>query len=170
MFCSFLANCPVSSKMQSCSPKCKDDTECFGQKCCPNICNTKSCTQPNQQSGANNGYKGSSCKLCALYKKYFFVVDNFSLQVYFLCSCFVFDIVDFPNTKLLVKSLSSSMLFYVLLWCGRKHVADVRKLAPKKYYNSWRREKNYPQENRAKKCASVGTEGEASEKANDICF
>ncbi|XP_065156768.1 waprin-like protein [Atheta coriaria] len=53
-------NCPVSSKMQSCSPKCKDDTECFGQKCCPNICNTKSCTQPNQQSGANNGYKGSS--------------------------------------------------------------------------------------------------------------
>uniref|UniRef100_A0A1L8DP95 Putative conserved secreted protein n=1 Tax=Nyssomyia neivai TaxID=330878 RepID=A0A1L8DP95_9DIPT len=57
--------CPLSSKMTMCSPKCKDDTECstLGGKCCPNICNTKSCLLPGSaaaQSASAAGYKGSS--------------------------------------------------------------------------------------------------------------
>ena len=52
-------SCPLSSQMTICSPKCKDDTECFGQKCCPNICNTKSCTQANQRGSSSSKYSGS---------------------------------------------------------------------------------------------------------------
>lgn len=63
----FAAECPLSSKMTTCSPKCKDDTECFGQKCCPNICNTKSCTTGNQLSSSNAGYKDSKSKLHFLF-------------------------------------------------------------------------------------------------------
>lgn len=54
--------CPASSKMVSCSPKCKDDTECFGQICCPNICNTKSCTQANQLSSSASGTNKANSK------------------------------------------------------------------------------------------------------------
>uniref|UniRef100_A0A7G3B7M4 Putative wap kazal n=1 Tax=Lutzomyia longipalpis TaxID=7200 RepID=A0A7G3B7M4_LUTLO len=59
------SQCPLSSKMSSCSPKCKDDTECssLGGKCCPNLCNTKSCVLPGSaaaHSSSNTGYKGSS--------------------------------------------------------------------------------------------------------------
>ncbi|KAK4881121.1 hypothetical protein RN001_004440 [Aquatica leii] len=52
-------SCPLSSQMTICSPKCKDDTECFGRKCCPNICNTKSCVEANQQ-GSQSKYSSSS--------------------------------------------------------------------------------------------------------------
>ncbi|XP_017785620.1 PREDICTED: uncharacterized protein LOC108568830 [Nicrophorus vespilloides] len=53
-------DCPLASKMTSCSPKCKDDTECFGRRCCTNICNTKSCAAENQLgASASSGYKGS---------------------------------------------------------------------------------------------------------------
>lgn len=47
--------------MTSCSPKCKDDTECIGQKCCPNICNAKSCVPQNLLSADSGSgtYKGS---------------------------------------------------------------------------------------------------------------
>ncbi|KAF2894490.1 hypothetical protein ILUMI_11690 [Ignelater luminosus] len=53
------SECPLSSKMTTCSPKCKDDTECHGLKCCPNICNSKSCAPANQASSSSK-YKGSS--------------------------------------------------------------------------------------------------------------
>ncbi|XP_066146848.1 waprin-like protein [Euwallacea fornicatus] len=58
-------NCPVSNKMTSCSPKCKDDSECFGRKCCPNVCNIKSCVpdhlkDSNQYDGYKNQQSGSA--------------------------------------------------------------------------------------------------------------
>ncbi|XP_059612122.1 waprin-like protein [Phlebotomus argentipes] len=57
-------DCPLSSQMSACSPKCKDDTECstLGGKCCPNLCNTKSCVLPGaaHRGSSAGGYKGSS--------------------------------------------------------------------------------------------------------------
>ncbi|KAH1012135.1 hypothetical protein HUJ05_011346, partial [Dendroctonus ponderosae] len=55
--------CPPSNKMSSCSPKCKDDTQCHGKKCCPNICNTKSCVPDHLlESTKNDGYKNQHSK------------------------------------------------------------------------------------------------------------
>lgn len=49
--------------MTSCSPKCKDDTQCHGTKCCPNICNTKSCAPAGLTSRDNNNkYKQTQGK------------------------------------------------------------------------------------------------------------
>lgn len=72
----FVAECPLSSKMTTCGPKCKDDTECFGQKCCPNICNTKSCTTGNQLSSANTGYKDSKSNVEVLFSFTKFSVER----------------------------------------------------------------------------------------------
>lgn len=55
----FAGECPLPSKMTTCSPKCKDDIECPGQRCCKNICNTLSCTVGNQLSSSSSGYKDS---------------------------------------------------------------------------------------------------------------
>ncbi|KAF7271525.1 waprin-Thr1 [Rhynchophorus ferrugineus] len=57
-------NCPLSSKMTSCSPKCKDDSECFGKKCCPNICNAKSCVPDHlrESNSKYDGYKNQNSK------------------------------------------------------------------------------------------------------------
>ncbi|XP_030756921.1 WAP, Kazal, immunoglobulin, Kunitz and NTR domain-containing protein 2 [Sitophilus oryzae] len=56
-------NCPLSSKMTSCSPKCKDDSECFGRKCCPNVCNAKSCVPEHlRDSNKSDGYKNQNAK------------------------------------------------------------------------------------------------------------
>lgn len=60
MFLIILGDCPLSSKMTTCSPKCKDDTECHGLKCCPNICNTKSCAPANSVGQGSNKYKSQS--------------------------------------------------------------------------------------------------------------
>ncbi|KAJ8945676.1 hypothetical protein NQ318_012394 [Aromia moschata] len=57
-----MVNCPLSSKMTSCSPKCKGDSECFGRKCCPNICNTKSCVPANMKLDSSDGYKNQNAK------------------------------------------------------------------------------------------------------------
>nr|CAI5842144.1 unnamed protein product [Callosobruchus analis] len=46
--------------MLSCSPKCKEDSECQGRKCCPNICNMRSCVPANHKSNGNDGYKNSN--------------------------------------------------------------------------------------------------------------
>nr|CAH7762263.1 unnamed protein product [Callosobruchus chinensis] len=54
------AGCPSSSSMLSCSPKCKEDSECQGRKCCPNICNMRSCVPANHKSSGNDGYKNSN--------------------------------------------------------------------------------------------------------------
>ncbi|KAJ8914280.1 hypothetical protein NQ315_011014 [Exocentrus adspersus] len=48
--------------MTSCSPKCKDDYECSGRKCCSNICNTKSCVPANMKLDGNNGYKNQNSR------------------------------------------------------------------------------------------------------------
>ncbi|XP_018564214.1 uncharacterized protein LOC108905715 [Anoplophora glabripennis] len=55
-------SCPLSSKMTTCTPKCKDDSECFGRKCCSNICNTKSCVPANMKLDNSDGYKNQNSK------------------------------------------------------------------------------------------------------------
>ncbi|KAG5667745.1 hypothetical protein PVAND_015715 [Polypedilum vanderplanki] len=56
--------CPSYSQVSTCTPKCKEDIECAstGGKCCPNICNTKSCVsrQNNSKYGTNTGDKYGS--------------------------------------------------------------------------------------------------------------
>ncbi|KAJ6646003.1 hypothetical protein Bhyg_01212 [Pseudolycoriella hygida] len=56
-------DCPLSSQHSICTPKCIQDSDCssIGGKCCPNLCNQKSCVRP--QVGSNSGgsgYKGTS--------------------------------------------------------------------------------------------------------------
>uniref|UniRef100_A0A0K8VYK3 WAP domain-containing protein n=1 Tax=Bactrocera latifrons TaxID=174628 RepID=A0A0K8VYK3_BACLA len=52
--------CPSSTKVLSCTPKCKQDTDCsaIGGKCCPNLCNERSCIQRNQLDQGNGNSKG----------------------------------------------------------------------------------------------------------------
>ncbi|XP_055856951.1 uncharacterized protein LOC129919878 [Episyrphus balteatus] len=49
--------CPSFSKVQNCTPKCLQDTECssIGGKCCPNVCNGRSCAQQNTLSKSDSG-------------------------------------------------------------------------------------------------------------------
>ncbi|XP_063912862.1 waprin-like protein isoform X2 [Zophobas morio] len=56
------SNCPTPTRIASCSPKCKDNSNCQGAKvCCTNICGTKSCTDIYQyQNGDKNDKYGSS--------------------------------------------------------------------------------------------------------------
>lgn len=64
---SIYAQCPPSSQLLNCSPKCINDSECSpGQKCCPNICNTKSCVQPSIRD-KNPGYKTRICEFYFVY-------------------------------------------------------------------------------------------------------
>ncbi|XP_019869975.1 uncharacterized protein LOC109598506 [Aethina tumida] len=56
------SGCPLSSKVTTCSPKCKDDSDCFGKKCCPDICNQKSCVAPEGNSNTRDGYKNQHAK------------------------------------------------------------------------------------------------------------
>ncbi|XP_039954002.1 uncharacterized protein LOC126757442 isoform X2 [Bactrocera neohumeralis] len=53
-------SCPSSTKVLSCTPKCKQDTDCsaIGGKCCPNLCNERSCIQRNQLDQGNGNSKG----------------------------------------------------------------------------------------------------------------
>ncbi|XP_017468522.1 PREDICTED: uncharacterized protein LOC108360655 isoform X2 [Rhagoletis zephyria] len=58
-------SCPSSTKVLTCTPKCKQDTDCsaIGGKCCPNLCNERSCIQRNQLdlgSSSSGGDKYSS--------------------------------------------------------------------------------------------------------------
>uniref|UniRef100_W8C475 WAP domain-containing protein n=1 Tax=Ceratitis capitata TaxID=7213 RepID=W8C475_CERCA len=43
-------SCPSASRVLTCTPKCKQDSDCsaIGGKCCPNLCNERSCIQRNQ--------------------------------------------------------------------------------------------------------------------------
>ncbi|ALC41637.1 CG30197 [Drosophila busckii] len=67
-------DCPSSTKVTNCTPKCLHDSECsaIGGKCCPNLCNGRSCAASNLlgNSGAdgspfssnkNSGATGSYC-------------------------------------------------------------------------------------------------------------
>ncbi|XP_034477371.1 uncharacterized protein LOC117783911 [Drosophila innubila] len=55
--------CPSSTKVTNCTPKCLHDSECsaIGGKCCPNICNGRSCAASNVlgNSGADKSPFGS---------------------------------------------------------------------------------------------------------------
>uniref|UniRef100_A0A1B0BFS7 WAP domain-containing protein n=1 Tax=Glossina palpalis gambiensis TaxID=67801 RepID=A0A1B0BFS7_9MUSC len=48
------SECPSYNKVQNCTPKCLHDSECssIGGKCCPNLCNGRSCVQPNLLSNS----------------------------------------------------------------------------------------------------------------------
>ncbi|XP_055905137.1 zonadhesin [Eupeodes corollae] len=52
--------CPSYTKVQNCTPKCLQDSECssIGGKCCPNLCNGRSCAQPNVLSNSGSGASG----------------------------------------------------------------------------------------------------------------
>ncbi|XP_044262338.1 waprin-Thr1 isoform X1 [Tribolium madens] len=59
------SNCPTASRIDSCSPKCKDNSNCHGaQVCCTNICGTKSCTDiyqyQDKNKGSNSKYSSNS--------------------------------------------------------------------------------------------------------------
>ena len=50
-------DCPSYSQVTTCSPKCKEDSECvsLGGKCCPNLCNARSCvTKGNTNKSGDN--------------------------------------------------------------------------------------------------------------------
>ncbi|TMW48067.1 hypothetical protein DOY81_006858, partial [Sarcophaga bullata] len=54
-----LANdCPSSTKIYTCSPRCYKDSDCatIGGKCCPNLCNQKSCVAPHMLSNSGDKY------------------------------------------------------------------------------------------------------------------
>ncbi|KAL5287159.1 hypothetical protein ACFFRR_008226 [Megaselia abdita] len=52
------ADCPSYSKHTNCAKKCLHDSECshLGGKCCPNICNARSCIEANQLGGGGDKY------------------------------------------------------------------------------------------------------------------
>ena len=53
-------DCPSYSQVTTCTPKCKEDSECVSQggKCCPNLCNAKSCvTKGNTNKSGDNKCK-----------------------------------------------------------------------------------------------------------------
>lgn len=54
-------DCPPSGQHTSCLQKCMADSDCtsMGGKCCPNLCNYRSCAIP-KQGGSTDKYKG--CK------------------------------------------------------------------------------------------------------------
>uniref|UniRef100_T1H3T2 WAP domain-containing protein n=1 Tax=Megaselia scalaris TaxID=36166 RepID=T1H3T2_MEGSC len=60
----FASECPSYSKHTNCSPKCVNDNECshLGGKCCPNLCNARSCIQANQLGGGGGDKYGNNNK------------------------------------------------------------------------------------------------------------
>lgn len=62
--------CPSSAKVQTCTPKCLHDSECsaIGGKCCPNLCNGRSCVQSNLLSNAGSRDTSPFSKNCKLSK------------------------------------------------------------------------------------------------------
>ncbi|XP_035901620.1 uncharacterized protein LOC118507339 [Anopheles stephensi] len=54
--------CPLASKVASCSPTCLSDRDCadIGGKCCANSCNRKSCVERSKLKQSNNKYSSSS--------------------------------------------------------------------------------------------------------------
>ncbi|CAO1431149.1 unnamed protein product [Diamesa tonsa] len=59
--CALSADCPASSTVTTCTPKCKEDHECTatGGKCCPNLCNARSCYRPKANSKGTDKYSSS---------------------------------------------------------------------------------------------------------------
>ncbi|XP_026750586.2 antileukoproteinase-like [Galleria mellonella] len=57
--------CPPPSKVYGCTPRCHEDYECkYGKICCPNSCNTKSCSEPapySSSTGSKYGGPGVYC-------------------------------------------------------------------------------------------------------------
>ncbi|XP_053618206.1 waprin-like protein [Plodia interpunctella] len=73
-------NCPLPSKVYSCSPKCQQDYECtHGKVCCPNGCNTKSCSQPAAGGTGSGGSSKYSSSGAGIY------CDNVKCNAYEVC-------------------------------------------------------------------------------------
>lgn len=77
-------DCPSYSQVTTCTPKCKDDAECAsaGGKCCPNLCNAKSCVNKgnfnkNTQDKCKISMKFSGIIIFAI-NFFFFVTDSSS--------------------------------------------------------------------------------------------
>ncbi|XP_058067108.1 waprin-like protein isoform X1 [Anopheles bellator] len=64
--CSSTGDCPLPSKVQSCSPKCLSDRDCSqtGGKCCSNGCNLKSCVERNKLTQSGDKYGSGSGSYC----------------------------------------------------------------------------------------------------------
>ncbi|XP_317846.5 waprin-Thr1 [Anopheles gambiae] len=54
--------CPLASKVGSCSPTCLTDRDCadIGGKCCSNACNRKSCVERSKLKQGSNKYGSNS--------------------------------------------------------------------------------------------------------------
>lgn len=79
IFCA--AGCPSATKVLNCTPKCKQDADCsaIGGKCCPNLCNERSCIQRNQFDQSNGNSKGGD-KYCKY--KFSIVLKNGNLNFF----------------------------------------------------------------------------------------
>ncbi|XP_053681065.1 uncharacterized protein LOC128731932 [Anopheles nili] len=59
--------CPLASKVASCSPTCQTDRDCadIGGKCCSNSCNRKSCVERSKLKQSSDKYaSGGSGSYC----------------------------------------------------------------------------------------------------------
>uniref|UniRef100_A0A182QP64 WAP domain-containing protein n=1 Tax=Anopheles farauti TaxID=69004 RepID=A0A182QP64_9DIPT len=58
--------CPLASKVASCSPTCLSDRDCadIGGKCCSNSCNRKSCVERSKLKQENKYGSGGSGSYC----------------------------------------------------------------------------------------------------------
>ncbi|XP_050081077.1 uncharacterized protein LOC126568615 [Anopheles maculipalpis] len=54
--------CPLASKVGSCSPTCLTDRDCasIGGKCCANSCNRKSCVERSKLKQSTDKYSSNS--------------------------------------------------------------------------------------------------------------
>lgn len=77
-FYAVFGDCPPSGQHTLCSPKCLQDDECtsMGGKCCPNLCNYRSCAIP-KQGGNTDKYKGCKYIYCT-----HFTLTYFNTQIF----------------------------------------------------------------------------------------
>ncbi|XP_052861140.1 WAP, Kazal, immunoglobulin, Kunitz and NTR domain-containing protein 2-like [Anopheles cruzii] len=66
--CSSDGDCPPA-KVPSCTPRCRTDRDCSGTggKCCPNLCNTKSCVDRTKLTQGVVGSKYGSSTGAGIY-------------------------------------------------------------------------------------------------------
>lgn len=63
-------DCPLSSQVTTCTPKCKEDSDCvsLGGKCCPNLCNNRSCVTKGNTNKSGDNKCGKLFLLQAIYR------------------------------------------------------------------------------------------------------
>ncbi|XP_065225163.1 waprin-Thr1 [Planococcus citri] len=60
-----VGSCPIKQSVKNCLPKCISDYECYGNKrCCPNICNSKSCADVNPGHWGNDDRQSDEVIIC----------------------------------------------------------------------------------------------------------